>query len=398
MKLTQVQYYADKVKYFLVDHQDNSTRIRCVPIETLRSIWEDSDKESLNFTFEGDVLHYPSTVIKTSLSSKALRDFDVIVPRTRNNLWSVLECLSKTGAKIEVCPGLLVPIINMRFSLTTPSIVIGGYLDSEYRKKTIWSYDPEQASDIITVRLSEQDIQCLLEYGISIPQPDILEDSEDLPYCLRLKLSAYPVVPYTESIFALLALCADDLCASIVDSDVARSALDGLTCAYKLIRSYNGLDEKVSTYSGVRDTDRIYSRNVKIIRDFNKPSVYTFNKTVFDPSSSYYLRKFADPSSDPATIIRQLIFPDRNPIFVEAFILGFNLIFATGIEVPEHEYRIYSKQLREQIFASSLRWFAMKIQILDLDATSFASNIYTMNAGTIELQYLTHRIGGPLYD
>lgn len=397
MKLTQVQYYADKVKYFLIDQQDGFTHIRCVPLETLRSTWEESDKESLNFSFDNGALHYPNTVIKTSLSSQALRDFDILVPRTRNNLWSVLDILSKTSAKIEVCPGLLVPVTAIRFSLSTPSIVVGGYLGDDYYTRTIWSYDPEQASDTVDVHLTEQDMQQLLEFGISIPKPDKTDDP-DLPYCLKMKLSSFPIIPYTESIFALLALCADDMCTSIVDSDVAQSALDGLNCAYRLLREINGVTAQVKSKFTPRDTDKIYSKNVKIIRDFNKPSVYTFNKTVFDPSSSYYLRKLQDPAVDPDDFIRRFIFSDRNPLFVDAFMLGFNLIYAHGIMIPEHEYRLYARQLREQIFASSLQWFSTKIQILDLDATSFASTVYSMKAGTIELQYLTHRIGGPLYD
>lgn len=396
MKLTQVQYYTDEVRYFLVDQQGNSTRIICTNIDTLRSIWETADKESLNFSFNDGVLRYPCTVIKTTLSSQALRGFDILVPETRNNLWSLLNILSKTNAKVEVCPGLLVPVTAMRFSLTTPSIVIGGYLGNDYHTRTIWSYDPEQASDFVTIHLTEQDMQELLEYGISILESESTNDP-DFPYCIKLKLSRFPIVPYTESIFALLALCADDMCANIIDSDVAQSALDGLNCAYKLLREANGVNTNVKSKFMPKDTDKIYAKNVKIVRYFNKPSVYTFNKTVFDPSSDYFLRKLLDPTVDPEDIIRRLIFNDRNPLFVDAFMLGFNLIYAHGIPVPEHEYRLYTRQLREQIFASSLKWFSTKIQILDLDATSFASS-FNLNAGTIELQYLMHRIGGPIHD
>lgn len=396
IKLSQIQYFPNQVKYFLVEEKEHGYRVDCVSESKLSEKYNQiKDKDGLNFKIIDGSVHTANTVLTMSNMSGQLEDFCIELEENPLTVWAVLAKLKELEAEF-VLDDIYIPITHARFSLSTPTISIGGYTSKGYRAVSFWSLDPIQAQPTSRFRFPLERLNDLADSGImELGDVTLAQDS----FYFDIPISRLPISRFVDEIMATFTICPAITCEHVFLYHLTQEILIGLECAFKLMSKRNGTLKEYKSSSGYYPDTKLYSKNLKIICDFSKPTIQRFNKVIFDKESDYHYQGLI-LAEDKLSYLSERVFKGSTPTFIKMFYDGFNLVYKKDPCASfEHEYFQYTAMARSLMFDQALRWFEQKIQILESNASSVSGTAYNVPEGTITFDYvITTRLGGNIFE
>lgn len=352
---------------------------------TLYSHMTAVQRDSANFRCnDNGIVTVGRDVPTVSAQLDSTNEITLEIAEYEKTIWSLMNLLQRYNARIEVASNCYAKVSDCVFSMSTPTITVGAFTPDGYRVRTLWSYEPLDDKDCVSVLLGAAQLSELKQSVFADYICDYKASGESEVYLVNLAMRRLPAA-YANEVDTALTFSLGYMLYSIEQYDLYSAVLDGLNCAYRYMRYKNGIRFSKAVSQGYTPK-RDYIQNIKIIRELARPNLTRVNRLLYDQSTKLAALLDSTPADQLDSFFQRHFFPNSSEPFAKMFMLGFKLVYDKNNFIKDLEYQQYSSQIKSLLFKNGLAFFKLKINLLDSNIDYCLNTPYPTAGGMVMLQ------------